>query len=416
MQRDVNDVSLEEEKRKKGKKIYRRDINKGYVILYLGVFIFIIVGEIILYKLGKDFSWNELAQDIIGNLMGVLAAFLVFDIAHEKISKDSYASEVSEQILDTLMYHPDAMELYENEQKKVFVNAFIGSIVDDKDATEMINNHVNNYLLTTKDFEEKDGLTEKDCRIRTAFSYRFVLETERTTAFDKLKAPIVDGQDPYFYVQEELNYKVKYLASKGNNTDQAEVKIGLIYDNAALDRFLRGNKSEQNDELLRNCLFRECLDIEDEDKEMFRTLSENKEALIQMVKKMLRPHLNIDRCRGEVVDVRVIPDSGIIIVFSVPHDTKAMEHTIDIVFHIPKQWNSVLEVALVEPTKEPSISLSYNEDLMDVEMYSFLNRGEASSYENTSENENGIYSISLSGEWVFPISGVVFTVKRNEIV
>lgn len=271
--------------KKSEKKSYRRDINKGYIILYLGVFAFIVLGEIVLFFLGEDFSIKELAKDMIGNLMGVFAAFLVFDVAHEKLSKDSYASEVSEQILDTLMYHPEAMELYENDQKKVFVNAFIGSIVDDSDAADMINNHLNSYLLTGKDFAEKKNLTEKDCRIRTAFSYRFVLDTERTSAFSALRAPIVDGMDPYFYMQEELNYRVKYLAPKGNYTDRQEVKIGFIYDNAALDRFLRGNKSEQNDELLKNCLFRESLDIEEEDKQMFFELSNNKEELISLIKK-----------------------------------------------------------------------------------------------------------------------------------
>lgn len=406
-------TATEDAQKQGGKKSYRRDINKGYIILYLVVFILIIIGEIVLYKLGQDFSVAELARDIIGNLMGVLAAFLVFDIAHEKISKDSYASEVSEQILDTLMYHPEAMELYENDQKKVFVNAFIGSIVENPDAAEMINNHLNSYLLTAKDFEEKEGLTEKDCRIRTAFSYRFVLETTRTSAFEDLKSPIIDGKDPYFYVQEEINYRVKYLSQKGNYTDRQEVKIGFIYDNAALDRFLRGNKSEQNDELLKNCLFRESLDIDQEDKEMLYSLTNDKDALINLIKKMFRPHLNIDRCRGEVVDVMVVPESGVIVVFNVEHDINAMEHDIDIVFHIPKKWNTIVEVALVEPTKEPRISLSYNEDAMEVEMYSFLNKGESSSYENTSENENGVYSIALSGEWVFPISGVVFPIRRD---
>jgi hypothetical protein len=413
MAKEDQSTKYDVSQKKVGKKSYRRDINKGYVILYLAVFIMIIVGEIVLYNLQDKFSLSELAQNIIGNLMGVLAAFLIFDIAHEKISKDSYASEVSEQILDTLMYHPEAMELYQNDQKKVFVNAFIGSIVDDPDATEMINNHLNSYLLTEKDFSEKKDLTEKDCRIRTAFSYRFVLETERTSAFGDLCAPIVGDADPYFYVQEELNYKVKYLAQKGNYTDQHRVKIGFIYDNAALDRFLRGNKSDQNDELLKNCLFRESLDIEEVDKQMLQEHAEDKVKLIALIKKMFRPHLNIDRCRGEIVDVNVVPDSGVIIAFQVNHDCEAMEHTIDIVFHIPKKWNTIVEVALVEPTKEPRISLSYNEDAMDVEMYSFLNKGESSSYENASENENGVFSIALSGEWVFPISGVVFPVRRE---
>lgn len=405
---------MEKKGKNKDHKANRRDINKGYLILYLVVFLLIIVGEIVLYQLGDFFSPLDLAKDIISNLIGVLAAFLIFDVIHDKMSKDSYASEVSEQILDTLMYHPEALNQYEKEQKKVFVNAFIESIVSDSDAAEMINNHLNSYLLTDRDFQENKTLTEKDCRIRTAFSYRFVLETERTAAFNSLRAPKGEnGQDPYFYMQEELNYRVKYLAPKGNYTDRSEVKIGFIYDNVALDRFLRGNKSEQNDELLKNCLFRESLDIEEVDKQMFAELSKDKEALIQLVRNMFRPHLNIDRCRGEVVDVKVVPNSGVIVVFHVDHDLKAMEHNIDIVFHIPKKWNTVVEVALVEPTKDPKISLSYNEDAMNVEMYSFLNKGESSAYENTFENENGVYSISLSEEWVFPISGVVFPVRRD---
>ncbi len=58
----------------------------------------------------------------------------------------------------------------------------------------------------------------------------------------------------------------------------------------ALDRFLRGNKSEQHDGLLKNCLFRESLDIEDIDKEMFDRMSNDKTKLIAMIKKMFRPH------------------------------------------------------------------------------------------------------------------------------
>ncbi|MCR5499569.1 MAG: hypothetical protein K6F31_04135, partial [Acetatifactor sp.] len=55
----------------------------------------------------------------------------------------------------------------------------------------------------------------------------------------------------------------------------------------------------------------------------------------------------------------------------------------------------------------------YNEDAMDVEMYSFLNKGDASSYDNTLEEENGVYSIALSNEWVYPMSGTVFFVRKD---
>ncbi|MCD7807297.1 MAG: hypothetical protein LUH19_08165, partial [Lachnospiraceae bacterium] len=138
-----------------------------------------------------------------------------------------------------------------------------------------------------------------------------------------------------------------------------------------------------------------------------------KEELIDLVKNMFRPHVVIDRCKGEITDVTVISGVGLFVKFLVGHDTTALEHSVSIVFHMPKKWNTIVEVVLVEPTKEPKISVSYEEDVMDVEMYSFLNKSEASAYDNTYESENGVYGISLTGEWVFPISGVVFPVKRR---
>lgn len=395
-------------------KTLRRDINKGYVILYLAVFVIIIVGGMVLYYLEGSSFIETFVRETIGNLMGVLVAFLIFNIVHEKISKDSYASEVSEQILDTLMYHPEAIGLYENEQKKIFVNEFIKSIVNDSDSSEMIGSFLNAYLLTQKDYESRKDITGKECRIRTSFSYRFVLETQRSLAFEDLCAIQEDGTDPYFYMQEELNYRVKYLNKKGNNTEQNIIRIGFIYSSAVLDQSIRENKNKQNNELLQSCLFRERLDIEEIDKKLFIEYAENKNKLILLIKKMFRPHINIDRCRGEICNVEIIPDSGIIVEFEIGHDCNAAEHAINIVFHIPKKWGGIVEVVLVEPTKEPMISFSYNEDVMDVNLYSFLNNSETSSYDNTLENENGIYSIALNDEWTFPMSGLAFLVKKSD--
>lgn len=388
----------------------RQNIKLGYVVLYLGVLVLVVFGEMVLMHISSDYELIDLVKDTLGNLMGVLAAFLIFDIAHEWISKDSYAVEVSEQLLDTLMYHPEALELYENEQKKVFVNTFIGSIVGDPDVNEMISSHLNSYLLTKKDFKELP-LSEKECRIKTAFSYRFILETERTRAFSDLRAK--GDRDPYFYVQEELTYKIKYLADKGNYTKDKHVKIAFVYDNAALDRFLRGNKAEENQSVFQDCIFRETLDIEKIDQDLFMEKKDDPEALKALVSKMFRPHISIDKSRGKIVSVEA-REYGILINFEVEHSLDAMEHDIDIIFHMPKKWNSALEAVVVEPTKDPKISLSYNEDLMDVEMYPFLNKGDASAYENSLENENGVYSISITNEWVFPISGVVFIIKRDQ--
>ena len=399
------------------KKINKQNKKLGYILLYVSVFALIIIGEVFLFVNDPDASLMDLLKDTVGNLMGVLAAFLLFDIAHEWMSKESYASEISEQILDTLMYHPEAMELYENDQKKVFVNAFIGSIVEDKDAAEMIENHLETYLLTPEDFKQRSNLSAGDCRIKTAFSYRFVLETERTQAFQALRTDA--ERDPYFYVQEELNYTVKYLDPKGNNMNGELVKIGLIYDNGGLDAFLRSSKNGEEREVFKNCIFREILDIDAEDKAIFKELQDqdHKDELRALAHRMFRPHLTIDRTKGELFDVTVGSykgrDYGLLFTFKVAHDQTAMQHDVSLIFHMPKRWDSIIEVALVEPTKDPQISISYNEDAMDVEMYSFLNKGDASSYDNTLEEENGVYSIALSNEWVYPMSGVVFFVRKD---
>ena len=372
MDNSANDKRVNAHDSEQHKKINKQNKKLGYVLLYVGVFLLIVFGEIFLFLSDPDASLMDLLKDTVGNLMGVLAAFLVFDIAHEWMSKESYASEISEQILDTLMYHPEAMELYENEQKKVFVNAFIGSIVNDKDAADMIENHLETYLLTPEDFKQKSYLTAGDCRLKTAFSYRFVLETERTQAFQALRTDV--AHDPYFYVQEELNYTVKYLDPKGNNMNSEFVKIGLIYDNGGLDAFLRGSKNGEEREVFKNCIFREILDIDAEDKALFKELQDqdHQAELRALAHRMFRPHITIDRTKGELYDVQVGSfkgrDNGLLFTYKVAHDQTLTEHDVSLIFHMPKRWDSIIEVALVEPTKDPQISISYNEDAMDVEM------------------------------------------------
>lgn len=392
------------------KKIHKQNKILGYVILYLIVLLMIIIGEIILFKNDSDATLLGLFQDILGNLMGVLAAFLVFDIAHEKISKDAYATEVSQQILETMMYHPEVIDLYESSQKKVFINSFINSVVEDEDMTDMIENYLDSYLLTKKDYVEKSDITSRDCRIRTAFSYRFLLETERTKAFSVLKARNEDGTDPYFYVQEEFTYTVKFLSEKGKNLMSPIVRYGLVFDNKSLDQALRDGHKENPFE---KCIFRENLEIDVIDRKYISSVSENE------ILKMFRPHVTIDGNKGCAVGVEIASDKndvpfGIVFMFDVKYDIKLMQHDVNIIFHMPKKWDSIVEVCIVEPSKAPKISLSYNEDLMDIEMYSFLNKSDSSSYDNSLEENNGVFSISISNEWVFPVSGVAFLVKQKQ--
>lgn len=373
------------------KKINSQNIRNSYIILYLVVLAIIVIGEIIIAKI-RGFSFMDLFQDTIGNLMGVLAAFLIFDIFHEKMSKDSYAAEMSQHILETLMANPEALDLFTSEQKNSFMEASIKSIVEDDDATEMINNNIQNYLKGSMGY-----------RIRTHFDYKFEIYNTLPTAYDWF-----EDKSKYFYVQEILNYEVKYLKEEANNINSDEVKIGFVFDNKSLDTVLRQKK---NDADFDKCIFREELDISREDLEKLREMSD--EEFQQKFVEMFKVDVQINRCSGKLTQVS-LKDTGIIATYKVCLDVNATKHFARIIFHMPKLWGTLLEVALVDPTKAPKITVSYPEDIMDVEMISFLSKGEESSLEVAHEQNNGIYDIALNTEWIYPISGMVFSVSKKE--
>jgi len=371
-------------------KINSQNIRNSYIILYLVVFAIIVIGEVIIAKT-QGFSFMDLFQDTIGNLMGVLAAFLIFDIFHEKMSKDSYAAEMSQHILETLMANPEALDLFTPEQKKSFMEAGIKSIVDDDDATEMINNNIQNYLRGSMGY-----------RLRTHFDYKFEIYNTLPAAYDWF-----EDKTKYFYVQEILNYEVKYLKPEANNINSDEVKIGFVFDNKSLDSVLR----EKEDADFDKCIFREELDISKGDLEKIRSMSQGE--FQQKFVEMFKVDVQINRCSGELVNVS-LKDKGIIATYKVCHDVNATKHFVRIIFHMPKLWGTLLEVALVDPTKAPKITVSYPEDIMDVEMISFLSKGEESSLEVAHAENNGIYDIALNTEWIYPISGMVFSINKKE--
>lgn len=104
---------------------------------------------------------------------------------------------------------------------------------------------------------------------------------------------------------------------------------------------------------------------------------------------------------------------GFICVFNVGHDIQAKEHVVRIIFHMPRKWDSLVEIILVDPTKAPKIFVSYQEETMNVDMLSFLSKSEESSLKVAHEHLNGIYDISTNNDWVYPISGAVFRVSKK---
>jgi hypothetical protein len=335
------------------------------------------------------FSGREFAVDLLLNMIGIIPPILLFDFFNDKLSKDASAAETSQKITETLMSNPETLDLFSEEQRRTFINSAIASIVDDEDVTEMINSNMKPYLAANSSIQ-----------IRTEFSYSFELNRYLPHVYNDFK-----DRSNYFYVQERLRYRVRYL-SKEAQKKMNDIKIGFVFENKYLDNVLRD--SNDNGEF-DNCIFRESLDITNEDIEYFANLS--KEQLLLNFQKMFKLDVQIDDSHLFISDISV-HNMGVLVKLKSDATFDKNENFVRIIFHMPKRWGSVLEIAIVDPTKAPKITVSYPEDDMDVDMFSFLTKGKESALATTHEHKNGIYDIALSNEWVFPISGMVFTVNK----
>ncbi len=370
-------------------KAIKREKTRNYIILYTVVLLIWIV--LMIYSFVNNFfSGKEFVINIVNNLIGILPPILIFDFFNEKLSRDASAVEMSTKITETLMSNPETMDLFTEEQRKDFIKSAVTSIVKDFDAVEMITDNLNNYINSDMNY-----------RIRTSFDYNFELDDDLPAALDDILA----DKNHYFYVQEKLHYKVKYLSESVNNTNSNIVKIGFLFDNSTLDAALR---EKSDGEVFENCIFRESLDIKHDDLERLKEAIKDKEIF----QRIFKVDLQIDSFKGTLERVDVY-NGGIVCIFKLDHDIYAAEHAIRIIFHMPKVWDSLIEVALVDPVKAPKISVSYPEDIMDVDMFSFLSKGKESSLEVAHEHLNGIYDIVLTSEWIYPISGMIFKVNKK---
>lgn len=366
----------------------KREKNRNYIILYSVIIIIFLVLFIYSYTNGL-FSGKEFVVDLLQNILGILPPILIFDFFNEKLSKDASAAETSQKITETLMSNPETLDLFSEEQRKTFISSAIASIVNDEDVTAMISSNMKPYLAVNPSLQ-----------IRTEFSYSFELSEYLPSVYDDFK-----DKNKYFYVQERLRYRVRYL-SKEVQKKMKDIRIGFVFENKYLDNVLRDiNDNGEFD----NCIFRESLDITKEDMEYFAGLS--KEQLLMKFQSMFKLDVQIDDTQLQISDISV-HSMGILVKMKSNVIFGENENFIRIIFHMPKRWGSVLEIAIVDPTKAPKISVSYPEDDMDVDMFSFLTKGKESALAMTHEHKNGIYDIALSNEWVFPISGMVFTVNK----
>ncbi len=360
-------------------------------ILILTALLLVGAGYIYL-SLKNGYTLTDLTDDIVGNLIGVLAAFLLFDILYNKLTMDAYAEETSQQITKTLMGDPATLDAFSDDDKKAFLESTVRSIVKDDDAVEMLIGNMSKYIDT-----------DKVSRIRKSFVYTITLTTELPADYDVIPGKL-EGE--YFYVQENLNYEVKYLEGHDVNLSTEKVKVGFSFDKRSLDA---GLMESDKDPEFSKCIFNESLEVTKEAVEYIRGLSQSE--LHDFMEKILTVVLKVDEHQGELEHVE-IREGGIVATYDVKGLVNRDEHSIHIIFHMPKLWDSIFEVTLVDPTKEPKITFDYMPNTMDVKMYSYLNKGKEAN-DGAYEDRNGLFDIAIKNEWIYPKSGIVFNVRHK---
>lgn len=371
-------------------KINNQNLRKSYYILYILVALIVVIFGILSYFVFNE-SVYDILKDTVGNLVGVLAAFLIFDIINDRLSKDSYSQEMTKNILQALMAKPEILDSFTQEQKNLFIVSTVKSSVSDDDCVEMISNQCLSYF-NQSNYE----------RIRLSYDYKFEVYKKLPSSYDWLKK-----SDDYYCIQEILGYRVRYKAKSAKRIKDNKAYVGFLFNNKNLDSAFREMSTDLN---FNSCIFRENLDINAEDIEYLHNLSSDE--LRNVFFETFKFDFQVNQYKGELKEVQ-INSIGILARFEVQCSGEEDENNIRIIFHMPKKYGSILQASIVDPTKAPKITVSYSYEEFNVDMYPYLSKGIESSYEVAHEQKNGIYDISLNTEWIYPISGIVFTIEKK---
>lgn len=368
------------------------------VILILIALLLVFVGYTYL-AIKNGYTFDDLIDNIVGNLIGVLAAFLLFDILYNKLTQDAYARETSQQITKTLMGEPEILDSFSTEDKKIFIKSTIASMLKDTDAVDMITANLEKYF-------DKAGAT----RIRTQFDYIINLEPNLTQEYVDAGFPgAKDGK--YYLIDEELKFKMKYLGKKAENFVDDILRIGFAYDKKSLDAGLLETGQDAD---FTKSIFNEDLVIESEAIDFINQIPADR--IRDVIQLLFMPILRIDNSEddnnNDLVEVERKPN-GIVLKFRIDYDhsESVNEHLVTLYFKMPRMWDTIFEVTLVDPTREPHIKLKYRSG-MEVTMYSYLNR-ENQANAGACIQRAGVYDIAIKDEWIYPKSGVIFSIKKK---
>jgi len=364
---------------------------------FLVAVIIIISGYVFMLVTDPNYGFRDFVDSVVGNLIGVLAGFCVFDILYNKLTQDAYARETSQQIAKTLMGDPETMDAFSEEDKKAFLKSTLVSMLRDDDAVDLLTTNMGKYF---------DGA--KSARIRKAFDYIITIEDKLTPDYETYDFPGLK-ENMYFLLDEEFKFTVKYLSGNDANFSGDYVCLGFAYDKRSLDS---GLLEDGKDADFSKCIFNEDLVVTPEAIKYINSIPNDEVTAV--INALFVPTLWVDGDGGREEDLVEVErkQNGLIFKFKLEYDKTRMEHDVRIYFKMPRLWDHIFEVTLVDPTKNPHIKLKYKSD-MDVTMYSYLNK-EDQSNAGAFVKRADLYEISIKDEWVYPKSGVLFHIRRKK--
>lgn len=364
---------------------------------FLVAVIIIISGYVFMLVTDPNYGFRDFVDSVVGNLIGVLAGFCVFDILYNKLTQDAYARETSQQIAKTLMGDPETMDAFSEEDKKAFLKSTLVSMLRDDDAVDLLTTNMGKYF---------DGA--KSARIRKAFDYIITIEDKLTPDYETYDFPGLK-ENMYFLLDEEFKFTVKYLSGNDANFSGDYVCLGFAYDKRSLDS---GLLEDGKDADFSKCIFNEDLVVTPEAIKYINSIPNDEVTAV--INDLFVPTLWVDGDGGREEDLVEVErkQNGLIFKFKLEYDKTRMEHDVRIYFKMPRLWDHIFEVTLVDPTKNPHIKLKYKSD-MDVIMYSYLNK-EDQSNAGAFVKRADLYEISIKDEWVYPKSGVLFHIRRKK--
>ncbi len=364
---------------------------------FLVAVIIIISGYVFMLVTDPNYGFRDFVDSVVGNLIGVLAGFCVFDILYNKLTQDAYAKETSQQIAKTLMGDPETMDAFSEEDKKAFLKSTLVSMLRDDDAVDLLTTNMGKYF---------DGA--KSARIRKAFDYIITVEDKLTPDYETYDFPGLK-ENRYFLLDEEFKFTVKYLSGHDANFSGDHVCLGFAYDKRSLDA---GLLEDGKDADFSKCIFNEDLVVTPEAIKYINSIPNDEVTAV--INDLFVPTLWVDGDGGREEDLVEVErkQNGLIFKFKLEYDKTRMEHDVRIYFKMPRLWDHIFEVTLVDPTKNPHIKLKYKSD-MDVTMYSYLNK-EDQSNAGAFVKRADLYEISIKDEWVYPKSGALFHIRRKK--